>query len=930
VDSDTFTAVYTLTQSDIDAGTFTNTATATGQYNGDVTDTDEDVQNFVRTASISIVKTADKTAEIQVGDIITYTYVVTNTGNVTVNGVDVTDIHPGTGTLGELITTDATDGILPGGTVTYMATYTVTQQDIDNNIPITNTATATAMGINNVPAVANDTATITPEKASASILLEKTGLFKDVNNNGRADAGDQINYTFTITNTGNVNLTNVIVTDPKVTVIGTPIALLGAGKSDGNTFTAVYTLTQSDIDAGTFTNTATATGQYNGDVTDTDEDVQVFLQVPSLVLSKTADKSSVSAAGEQIVYTLTVTNTGNVTIDEVTLVDAKVSVNKNVGSLAPGASATVTATYTVSQADMDAGSIVNVASVSGTDPKGVDTDTEDGVTVNVAQNAFLSLSKTANKSSVSGAGDEIVYTLTVTNTGNVTITDINKSDPKVSYNKSVGTLSPGQSASVDIVYVVTQSDIDSGQIANTGFITGNGPGGITISGEDVVTVNVNQVGALSVVKTSDSQNYSVIGQEIVYTIRVTNTGNVTLNNILIRDPLTGLENTVNTLAPGISVNIETAYLVKLEDLVKGSILNNVFVSGKLPDGGDVSGSDSISITGESNQIIANDDNFGERTISFVGLLGNILENDLLEGRRPDPNDVDFEFTELDGIIGLNIAGNGDLSLSLIEPLNNEAREYTLRYVLREKLNPTNSDTGIVTFRLVDNTTDLSVTKTSNEAEVFEGDEFEYVITVRNVGSTDATEVMIVDDLPTGISYVGSTFTSNNGQIGVNTSVQGSRITWDVPFFPQGGILVITLKVKAGALSGENPLIITNGVSVSAKEVETNPSDNSDSDVNRVNPFFIPNVITPDGDGKNDTFEIKGLNKFVQNEIVIFNRNGDHVFKQSNYENGWDAQGLVAGTYFYVLTGVDSQGKKHDFKGWIQVIKKDGSTINKIF
>jgi gliding motility-associated-like protein/uncharacterized repeat protein (TIGR01451 family) len=432
---------------------------------------------------------------------------------------------------------------------------------------------------------------------------------------------------------------------------------------------------------------------------------------------------------------------------------------------------------------------------------------------------------------------------------------------------------------------------------------------------------------LSVVKTSDSQNYSVIGQEIVYTIRVTNTGNVTLSNILIRDPLTGLENTVNTLAPGISVNIETAYLVKLEDLVKGSILNNVFVSGKLPDGGDVSGSDSISITGESNQIIANDDNFGERTISFVGLLGNILENDLLEGQRPDPDDVDFEFTELDGIIGLNIDENGDLSL--IVPVN-EAREYTLRYVLRETLNPTNSDTGTVTFRLVDNTTDLSVTKTSNEAEVFEGDEFEYVITVRNVGSTDATEVMIVDDLPTGISYVGSTFTSNNGQIAVNTSVQGSRITWNVPFFPQGGVLVITLKVKAGALSGENPLIITNGVTVSAKEVETNPSDNSDSDVNRVNPFFIPNVITPDGDGKNDTFEIKGLNKFVQNEIVIFNRYGDHVFKQSNYENGWDAQGLVAGTYFYVLTGVDSQGKKHDFKGWIQVIKKDGSTINKIF
>jgi uncharacterized repeat protein (TIGR01451 family) len=154
VDGNTFTAVYTLTQADIDAGTFTNTATATGQYNGDVTDTDDDVQNFVRTATVSIQKTASKTANVEAGDVITYTYVVTNTGNVTVNGVGVSDNHPGTGTLSALSTTDPIDGVLPGGTVTFTATYTVTQQDIDNNTAITNTATATATGANNAPAEA--------------------------------------------------------------------------------------------------------------------------------------------------------------------------------------------------------------------------------------------------------------------------------------------------------------------------------------------------------------------------------------------------------------------------------------------------------------------------------------------------------------------------------------------------------------------------------------------------------------------------------------------------------------------------------------------------------------------------------------------------------------------------------------------------------
>ena len=109
--------------------------------------------------------------------------------------------------------------------------------------------------------------------------------------------------------------------------------------------------------------------------------------------------------------------------------------------------------------------------------------------------------------------------------------------------------------------------------------------------------------------------------------------------------------------------------------------------------------------------------------------------------------------------------------------------------------------------------------------------------------------------------------------------------------------------------------------MSADEDDTNMEDNQASDTNQVNPFFIPNVITPDGDGLNDRFEIKGLDKFVENEIVIFNRNGDHVYERKNYQNEWAADGLVSGTYFFVLRTVDRQGKSHEFKGWIQVIKK---------
>ncbi|MCW5521242.1 DUF11 domain-containing protein, partial [Aureitalea sp. L0-47] len=89
-----------------------------------------------------------------------------------------------------------------------------------------------------------------------------------------AAPGDTITYAFTVTNTGNVTLSNVVVTDPLVTMAGGPIVSLAPGASDSTTFTATYVITQADIDAGQFTNQATATGTppSGPDVTDLSDD----------------------------------------------------------------------------------------------------------------------------------------------------------------------------------------------------------------------------------------------------------------------------------------------------------------------------------------------------------------------------------------------------------------------------------------------------------------------------------------------------------------------------------------------------------------------------------------------------------------------------------------------------------------------------------
>ena len=99
-------------------------------------------------------------------------------------------------------------------------------------------------------------------------------------------------------------------------------------------------------------------------------------------------------------------------------------------TLAPAASTTCTASYTVTQADVDNGSIVNSAVADGTDPTGtpVPTTPPSTATVTVTPEPGLSVVKTADPTTVTAAGDTVDYSFVVTNTGNVTVTGITVTD----------------------------------------------------------------------------------------------------------------------------------------------------------------------------------------------------------------------------------------------------------------------------------------------------------------------------------------------------------------------------------------------------------------------------------------------------------------------------------------------------------------------
>ncbi|MDO8967673.1 PKD domain-containing protein, partial [Algoriphagus sp.] len=193
-------------------------------------------------------------------------------------------------------------------------------------------------------------------------------------------------------------------------------------------------------------------------------------------ITKTSDVSTVNAAGDVITYTLTLTNSGNVTLVNVTVVDPLTGLNQTIGTLIPGGSQSLTTSYTVTQDDMDSGEILNVATVSALGPDETEVSAEDEALVRAVQSADITVDITDNDAVITEAGQEIVYTITVTNTGNVTLENVTIVDSKTGLVINIGTLKPGESKSVDTTpYVVTQEDVDKGSVTNETTATGESP-----------------------------------------------------------------------------------------------------------------------------------------------------------------------------------------------------------------------------------------------------------------------------------------------------------------------------------------------------------------------------------------------------------------------------------------------------------------------
>ncbi|MBS9778637.1 MAG: DUF11 domain-containing protein, partial [Gammaproteobacteria bacterium] len=365
---------------------------------------------------------------------------------------------------------------------------------------------------------------------------------------------------------------------------------------------------------------------------------------PRIELLKGSEMPANAKVGDEITYTFTAKNTGDVTVENVKITDKKLGLigdkALDAGVLKPDESIQITVKYTLTQEDFDTGKVENTAMVIGTDPngnkvtddsdstnqadedsqktgnpnntddeKGNDGDPNNDPTVTpLAPKGELALIKAGvyadvNQDKMANVGDTITYTLTAENTGNVTLKNVTISDEKLklinakpthiiddkgnetAVTTATVTLKPHEKAIIkDVVYTITQDDVDKGKVENTAIAKGTDPKGTEITDDsdsknpadedsqktgnpnntddekgndgdpnnDPTVTPLAPKGELALIKAGvyadvNQDKMANVGDTITYTLTAENTGNVTLKNVTISDEKLKLINAKPTI-----------------------------------------------------------------------------------------------------------------------------------------------------------------------------------------------------------------------------------------------------------------------------------------------------------------------------------------------------------------------------------------------
>ena len=241
----------------------------------------------------------------------------------------------------------------------------------------------------------------------------------------------------------------------------------------------------------------------------------------------------------------------------------------------------------------------NTASVASTE---VTTPVTDSTSTPVTQSRSLSLDKVVDKTGPVAVGETLSYTVTATNTGNTTQTNVVVTDSLLSTSpKTCATLAPGATCVLSGTYVVQTADADQGTVDNTASVASSEQRS-SISAS--TTTPVRQATGLILVKTGV---LSRDGRAINYSFTVRNTGAAALTNVTISDAKVAVQGgPIARLEPGAedSTTFTANYLVNQDDVDAGYVTNDATVSGTPPTGPPVTATSTVTTNIEQKPAMA--------------------------------------------------------------------------------------------------------------------------------------------------------------------------------------------------------------------------------------------------------------------------------------------------------------------------------------
>ena len=837
------------------------TVDAYGVLNNTVTVGDNTVIRNVTVPEITPDKTIDNDSP-NFGDKVSYTVTVTN-GEFEANNVIVKDVV-GNG----LTVTDISDNG-QYDPITRTITWIV---DLAKNEVKTFTVEATVSGYGNI----SNKVVVGNKTIFKNVEVPEITPKKDVNNT-TPNFGENVAYTIVVSNDGISDAKQVVITD----TLAKGLKFLGAnynGVYDENTHTVTWTL---DIESGKTVElkvnvTVEDYGVLVNRVTVGDKISSVDIAVPEIIPDKTANVTDANF-GDNVTYTVTVTNDGDVDASQVVIVDQLGNGLKYVSSSDGGVwdEKTNTVTWIVDLAAGKTKTLNVVATVVGygnvTNSLAVGNKTSK-INVNVPE---ITPNKTVDNKNPN-FGDNVTYTIVVSNDGaadakNVVVKDILAPGFKFIEANYGGVYDELTRTVTWIVDVNAKSHVDltiKVTVEDYGVLTNN----VTV-GNKTSSVNIT-VPEIIPNKTADIENPN-FGDEVTYTVNVTNAGKVNANNVVVRDVLgEGLElisadggvydPITRTITWTVNLNSgETkSFKVVAKVIGYGNVTNSLVVGNK-----------TSAVDVDVPEIIPSKDadnmypNFGD-SIDYTITVNNIGKADAKHVVVVDRLDKGLKYVSSshNGVYDeaahtvtwvVDIAAGSSLDLTVTA----FAEEYGVL-------------TNIVSVGDKSASVDVNVpeiipNKTADIENPNFGDNVTYTVTVTNDGNADAKAVVVRDVLGKDLKFVSATGTYTFDEA-TNT------ITWTVDV--DAG-KTETFTVVATVINYGN---VTNSLVVGNKTFNKNvtvPEITPDKTVDNENPNF--------GDDLTYTVTVKNEGNGNANDVIIVDALGkglEYVSSTGNYDN----------------------------------------------